>query len=197
MIYTIIGIIILILVLILLAILIIPFHISFYLQKREEDVRGKFKISWLRIRLIERKIPSEEEEKEEKKKEKKESKFNLDQFLEVINKFLESLDHLKPIFKAFIKSISIENLSLHLDLGLYSPVSTAMISGYFWSISSILNLIPPVNLSITPDFQKSKLDGSVELNLKIKFFWIVGALIRAFTKRPVRDLFRSVRKLNQ
>lgn len=184
-------------VLILLAILLIPFHVSFYLQKREEDVRGKFKISWLRIRLIERKIPSEEEEKEEKKKEKKESKFNLNQFLEVINKFLESLDHLKPIFYAFIKSINVENLSLHLDLGLYSPVSTAMISGYFWSISSILNLIPPVNLSITPDFQKSKLDGSVELSLKIKFFWIVGALIRAFTKRPVRDLFRSVRKLNQ
>ena len=67
MIYTIIGIIILILVLILLAILLIPFHISFYIKKGEKNIRGNFKISWLKIRLIQRAIPSEEKEKKEKK----------------------------------------------------------------------------------------------------------------------------------
>ena len=192
MIYTIIGIVIIVLVLILLAFLLIPLHISFYLQKRDTNIRGNFKVTWLKIRLIQRNIPPEE-----KKKEKKERKFDLNQLLKVINQFYDAFDYLKPLFQAFLKSITLEKVSLDLNLGFYSPVTTALISGYFWSISSVLNLIPPVNLSINPDFQKSKMDGSLELTLKLKLLWIVAAFIKAFTKKPVRELFGSLREMNR
>lgn len=200
MIYTIIGVIILILALILLLILFIPFHITFYLRKQEENIRGNFKINWLKIRIIQRDIPSEEDKKKKEKKEKKEKKkrkFDLDQFLKVINQLLNALEHIIPIFRAFLKSIHLEKFSLNLNLGFYSPVDTAMFSGIFWSISAILNVIPPINLSVTPDFQKSKFDGSLELMLKLKLYPIVAAVIKALTKKPVWKLLWSLRKLNQ
>lgn len=201
MIYTVIGVIILILALILLAILFIPFHISFYLKKRDEDIRGNFQLKWLKVRIIKRTIPEEEEkeEKEEKEKEekKKKTKFDVDTFLEILKEVKESIKYLTPIIRAFLKSIKLEKFSLNLNIGFTSPVSTALISGYFWSVSSILNLISSVNLSITPDFQNSKLDGTLELELRLTLFRIVAALIKALTKKPVRDLIRSMRKLNK
>ncbi len=193
MIYTIIGVIILILALILLSILFIPFHISFYLKKRETDIRGYFQVSWLKIRLLKRTIPEEEKEK----KEKKERKFSFDKVFDVLRKFIAAFDYLTPILRAFIQSLDLEKLSLNLNIGFTSPVTTALISGYFWSISSILNLIPTVNLSMTPDFQKSKVDGSFEFELKLIPYRIVAALLKAYTKKPVRELFYAVRKLNQ
>lgn len=203
MIYTVIGVIIIILALILLAILFIPFHISFYLKKRDKDIRGNFQLKWLKVRIIKRTIPEEEEkeEKEEKDKEKEEkkkkTKFDVDTFLEILKQVKESIKYLTPILQAFLKSIKLEKFSLNLNIGFTSPVSTALISGYFWSASSILNLISSVNLSITPDFQNSKLDGTLELELRLTLFRIVAALIKALTKKPVRDLIRSMRKLNK
>ncbi len=196
MIFTIIGVIILILALILLLILFIPFHISLKLNKRDKDVRGDFQVKWLKIRLIKRTIP-EEKKKEKKEEEEKKRKFSIDDIFTVLKNFMAAFEHLIPILRAFIESIKLEKLSLSLNLGFTSPVSTALISGYFWSISSILNLIPTVNLSMTPDFQKSKVDGSFEFELKLTLYLIVAALLKAFTKKPVRKLVWSVRKLNQ
>jgi hypothetical protein len=195
LIYTIIGAIILILALILLAILLIPFHISFYIQKREMNISGYFRIRWLKIRIIQRDIPTEK--KEEEKEVKKERKFNLEQLLKILNQFIEAFDYIKPLIPAFLRSITLKNLSLDLNLGFYSPVDTAMINGYIWSISSILNKIPLISISTTPDFQESKLEGSFELNLKLKLLWIVIASLKAFTKKPVRDLVGSIRNLNK
>ncbi len=202
MIYTIIGVIILILALILLSILFIPFHISFNLKKKEKDIRGNFQVSWLKVRILKRDIPEEKEEKDKDKKEKEEKKkrtekFSIDKIINIVQKVTAAIEHLIPILRAFLKSIKLVKLSLNLNLGFTSPVDTALISGYFWSISSILNIIPPVNLSITPDFQKSKFDGSFEFELKLTLFRIVAAFIKAFTKKPVRELFWSLRKLNQ
>jgi len=203
LIYTVIGVIIIILALILLAILFIPFHISFYLKKRDKDIRGNFQLKWLKVRIIKRTIPEEEEkeEKEEKDKEKEEkkkkTKFDVDTFLEILKQVKESIKYLTPILQAFLKSIKLEKFSLNLNIGFTSPVSTALISGYFWSASSILNLISSVNLSITPDFQNSKLDGTLELELRLTLFRVVAAFIKALTKKPVRDLIRSMRKLNK
>lgn len=161
---------------------------------------GKLKLSWMRIRLIQRDIPPEaEEEKKEKKKKKKkkERKFESKKLIKSIKLFWKSLEHLIPILTAFLKSLTLEKFSLNLNLGFGSPVDTAMTSGYFWSLASVMNLIPPVSLSLTPDFQKERIDGSVELNIKLKLFWIVVESIKAFTKKPVRKLLWSLRDLNR
>jgi hypothetical protein len=196
LIYTLIGAIILILALILLGILLIPFHISFYFQKSGKEMGGKLKLSWMRIRLIQRDIPPQEEE-EKKEKNKKERKFESKKLIKSIKLFWKSLDHLIPILTTFLKSLTLEKFSLNLNLGFGSPVDTAMTSGYFWSLASVMNVIPPISLSLTPDFQKERIDGSVELNIKLKLFWIVVESIKAFTKKPVREFFWSLRDLNR
>jgi hypothetical protein len=159
------------------------------------NISGYFRIRWLKIRIIQRDIPTEK--KEEEKEVKKERKFNLEQLLKILNQFIEAFDYIKPLIPAFLRSITLKNLSLDLNLGFYSPVDTAMINGYIWSISSILNNIPLISISTTPDFQESKLEGSFELNLKLKLLWIVIASLKAFTKKPVRDLVGSIRNLNK
>lgn len=200
MIYIIIGAILLILALVLLLILFIPFHISFYLNKQEKDIGGYFQVRWLSIGLLKRNIPPEKKKKvkEKEKKEEKEKKArpNLDDVLKVLKNFTKSLEYFIPVLSAFLKSIKLQKFSLNLNLGFSSPVNTALFSGYFWSVSSILNLIPPLELSITPEFQGVKFDGSLEFELKITFYRIVGAVLKAFTKKPVRELIWSVRKLN-
>lgn len=197
MIYTIIGVIILILALILLLILFTPFHISFYLEKRETDIRGYFQVRWLRIRLLKRTIPEEKKEEKKEEKEKKERKYSVDKFLNVIQRFLEAIEYLIPVLRAFLRSMELEKIFLNLNLGFTSPVITALISGYFWSISAILNVNPTVNLSMTPDFQKNRSDGSIEFQLKLTLYRIVAALLKAFTKKPVRELLWTIRRLNQ
>jgi len=203
LIYTIIGVIILILALILLLILVIPFHISFYLNKREKDIRGNIQVRWLKIRLLKRSIPPEKPEKEvkakkeKKKEEEKKPRLSVENIFKVINKFAAAFEHLVPILYAFLKSIKLEKLSLNLNLGFTSPVNTALFSGYFWSVSSIINIIPPVNLSITPDFQKPRYDGSFDFELRFTLYRIVGAFLKALTKRPVWELIWCVRKLSQ
>lgn len=192
MILTIIGVIILILALILLLILFTPFHIFFHLKKRETDMEGYFQVKWLRIRLFKRSIPEEKEEEEEEKK----GKTNIGDVLNVLRKFMAAFDYLTPILRAFIKSLEFKKLSLDLKLGFTSPVTTALVSGYFWSMIPILNLKPQINLSLTPDFQENKLDGSVDLEVKLTLYHIVAALLKALTKKPVRELFSAARKLS-
>lgn len=196
MIYIVIGVIILILALILSLILFIPFHISFYLEKRKQKIAGYFQVKWLSIPLIKRTIPSEEKE-EKKEKEKKERKSSLKDVLNVFRKFIAAFEYLSPTFHAFINSLELVKLSLNLNIGFTSPVTTALISGYFWSISSILNMIHPINLSITPDFIENKFDATFDFELNLTLYPIVWTLLKAITKKPVRELISSIRKLNQ
>lgn len=201
MIYTVIGAIILILALILLLILFIPFHISFYLNKNEKDIRGNFQVSWLKIRLFKTNIPPKKKEKKEKTEKKKEeeqkTKFTIDNIFMLLNKFTAAFEYLLPILRAFLNSVKFERLSLNLNLGFISPVNTALFSGYFWSVSSVLNIIPTLNLSITPDFQKPRYDGCFDFKLSLTLYRIVGISLKALTKKPVRELIWCIRKFSQ
>lgn len=200
MIYTVIGAIILILALILLLILFIPFHISFYLNKNEKDIRGNFKVSWLRIRLFKTNIPPKKKDKQEKPENKEEgqkTKFTIDNIFMLLNKFTAAFDYLLPVLCAFLNSVKLERLSLNLNLGFISPVNTALFSGYFWSVSSVLNIIPTLNLTITPDFQKPRYDGCFNFKLNLTLYRIFWASLKALTKKPVRELLWCIRKFSQ
>jgi len=78
-------------------------------------------------------------------------------------------------------------------VGLDSPVDTAMIAGFFWSMNSIINTIPRITVTLNPQFMKPVFEGKVELEFKIRLFWIVAESIRAMTKKPVRSLISEVR----
>ena len=157
--------------------------------------QGSFRISWLGIPFIRRKIPQERKKipLEEKKKKERE-RFDWKKIPEMISLLKESFPHLKNVLNAFIRSISIKRLSCNVTMGLDSPVDTALVSGYLWSLASLVNMLPKVNLSINPDFQEKKLDGSIMVELKVRLLRIVAALIKAFTKKPLRKLFRGMRR---
>ena len=173
--------------------MVIPFHITLNLGNREMDVKGYFKITWLKIKILKREIPSKEEKKEEKVEKKVETEWTLDRIIKVFNLFLESLPYFENIIYAFIRSITLERFSLDFNIGLDSPVDTAEIAGVFWSILPMVNLIPKVSINMRPVFMKMTLEGNIYFEIKIKLLWIVVESLKAITKKPVRNLINEVR----
>ena len=174
----------------------IPFHITLNLGNNGLEFRGYFKVTWIRITILKRDIPSKEE-KEEKKEEKPEKKekaeWNFERILKVFNLLLDAMPYLKNILFAFFRSITLVKLKLDLKMGLDSPVDTAELAGFFWSLSPMVNLIPKVSFSMSPIFMKTTLEGNLEVELKIKLLWIVIESLKAITKKPVRNLINEVR----
>ena len=187
-------IIILIIILFFVSIMMIPFHVSLILGNNGLEFKGYFKVTWMRIRLFKRDIPSQEEEEEKKEEKKKEkSEWTIERVQKVFNLFLEALPHFQKVFYATINSFTLEKLIIHLKMGMDSPVDTAQVAGILWSISSWVNLYPKVSLYIQPEFMKTTLEGDIELELKLKLLWIVIESLKAITKKPVRNFINEIR----
>jgi hypothetical protein len=186
---------IIILLILIASITLIPFHITLNLDNNGLDYKGYFKVTWLRLRILQREVPTKEEEKEEKKEVEKKAKaeWNLNRIIKIFNLFLESIPYFESIFYAFLRSVTIEKLNLNLALGMDSPVDTAQIAGFFWSLLPTVNLIPKVSIHMNPVFMKSTFEGNLEFELKIRLFWIALEGIKAITKKPVRSLINEVR----
>jgi len=188
-----------VIVVVVASILLVPFHITLNLANEGFKYNGYMQVRWLKIRIIKREIPPEKQEEEKQEEEKQEkdekprAKWNLDRIVKVFNLFLEALPHFERIFRAMIRSVDLERFLLDLKFGLDSPVDTAEILGIFWSMASIINLIPKITLNMRPVFMQPTFGGKIELEFKIKLFWIVIESLRAFTKKPVRNLIKEVR----
>lgn len=149
----------------------------------------------MKIRIIKRDIPTEkkEEKKEEEVKKKTKKEWNLDRIVKVFNLFLEALPHFEKVLYAFFKSITLERFNLDFIMGLDSPVDTAQMAGFFWSLLPMVNLVPKISINMRPVFMKTTFEGNLELELKIKLLWIAVESLKAFTKKPVRNLISEVR----
>lgn len=199
MIYAIISIIILILVLILLSFLLIPLKLSLYLNKQGTETGGKFTLRFLGITLFSRKIPEdktdEKEEKEEKKeKAEKKDKFSLERILKILKLFKESLPYIYGLMTSIYNAMTIEKFSVNMNLGMESPADTALFTGYIWSFTYPLNALTRIDVNINPDFQRRVLDGNFQMDIDIRLIGIVVEVIRAYTKKPVRELIKEVRQ---
>ncbi|OEC87043.1 MULTISPECIES: DUF2953 domain-containing protein [Methanobacterium] len=184
--------IILIILIIVTGILVVPFHIYLNIYNTGFKITGTFRLTWMKIKLIQREIPSEKQAP--KKENEKETKFEISRIPKILSLLVESWPYLERVFNSFLKSTSFEIFSLNLILGLGDPADTATVSGYFWAASSLLNLIPNAYISLEPDFLNEKIEADATLKIKIRLFWIVVELIRAFTKKPVRALLKELRE---
>ncbi len=184
-------------ILVVASLLLIPFHITLNLGNEGFEYKGYIQVKWLKIRVIKRDLPSETPKEDipekKEKKEKPRAEWNLDRIVKVFNLFLEALPHLERLFISLIRSVDLERFWLDLRFGLDSPVDTAEVAGIFWSITSIINLIPRVSVNMRPEFMQTTFGGTFELQFKIKLFWIVIESLRAFTKKSVRNLINEVR----
>ena len=184
--------IILIILIVIIGILVVPFHIYLNIYNTGFKVEGTFRLTWMKIKLIQREIPPEKQS--QKKENKKETEFEISRIPKILSLLIESWPYLERVFNSFLKSTSFEIFSLNLTLGLGDPADTAMVSGYFWAASSLLNMIPKAYISLEPDFLNEKLEVNATLKMKIRLFWMVVEIIRAFTKKPVRALLKELRE---
>ena len=181
----------------LAAVLLIPLHVSLQLLKQGSITSGNLRISWLGL-TFRRKIPSGEKKRKQKKEEEEEEKEkrpDLSRLPETVSRLVESLPYFPSIFRTFIRSLTVERFSADVELGLGSPVETAVVSGYLWSLASLVNISPKADLTVKPNFQEEQLEGSLITDLKIRLLWIAVALVKAVTKKPVRQLFTSMRRI--
>lgn len=182
----------------LVAVLLIPLHVSLQLLKQGSITSGNLRISWLGL-TFRRKIPSGEKKRKEKKEEeegKEEKKRpDLGRLPETFSRLVESVQYFPSIFRTFMRSLTVERFSADVELGLGSPVETAVVSGYLWSLASLVNISPKADLTVKPNFREEQLEGSLVTDLRIRLLWIVVALMKAVTKRPLRQLFTSMRRM--
>lgn len=181
--------IILIFLLIVVSILVVPFHISLELYNEGLKIHGNFKLTWMKLKLIQRKIPP----KKEKKKAEKENKFDINRIPRIISLLMESGPYLERILNALLKSTSFEKFYFNVAVGLGDPVNTAVINGYLWSVASLVNIIPNAYFFIEPDFLKVRLDSCLVMDIKIRLLRITIESISAYTKKPVRMLIGELR----
>lgn len=185
--------------LILLSFLLIPLKLSLYLNKQGTETGGKFTLRFLGITLFSRKIPEdktdEKEEKEEKKeKAEKKDKFSLERILKILKLFKESLPYIYGLMTSIYNAMTIEKFSVNMNLGMESPADTALFTGYIWSFTYPLNALTRIDVNINPDFQRRVLDGNFQMDIDIRLIGIVVEVIRAYTKKPVRELIKEVRQ---
>jgi len=155
--------------------------------------KGSFKLKWLKLRLIQRKIPSDKKKPRKEKKERK--KIDFDRIPKIMGYLEESLPYIFRIFKAFLRSVSIKKIYINSIVGLPSTADTAIINGYLMGLASIINIFPKTNYTVDLDFNKERIDGNLLIEIELKLFWIMIESLKAFTKKPVRSLFGEVRKL--
>ncbi|MGB9980100.1 DUF2953 domain-containing protein [Methanobacterium sp.] len=186
----------LILFILIVLIMIVPFYVVLKLDIKGFKLSGYFKLEWIKIRLLQRKIDPDKKEQITDAKEKKENK-KIENIPQIISLAYQSSPYLIRIFNAFLKSTVIKKLSLKLNIGLDDPYGTAMTFGYLSAVRALINLIPNVVFSVEPDFEKEYLAAQIDFKFKIRLLEIIVESLRALTKKPVRSLLNELRKTNK
>lgn len=189
------SIIVLIIVLIIIGILVVPFHISVELFRQNTINQGYLRIRWLKIKIIDRELIKPSKKEKVGKKVTKKREFDFNKIPKIISLSVEALPEFMGMLKAFLRSISIERISLNSIIGLGNSADTAMVGGFLYSVAAIVNVLPNTYFSVEPDLQNERLEGSLNLKLKIILLWIVLAFLKALTKKPFRSLLNELRKI--
>ena len=195
---TIILLIVILIILIIIGILVVPFHISVELFRQGNVNQGYLRVKWLKIKIIDRELI-----RPPKKETKPKRKFDVNKFIntlqdtlpKIIPNFIKSLPYFMNIFWAFLQSITIEIISFNFIIGLGDSADTAMVGGFLYSVAAIVNVLPNIYFSVEPDLQNERLEGSLEVKLKLRLLKIAAATLKALIKRPVISLLWELRKM--
>ncbi len=194
------AVIILVIILIIIGILVVSFHISLELFRQNNINQGYLRVRWWKIKIIDRELiqPPKKEKKPKRKLDVNKLLKTLPEMLpNVIPNFIESLPYFMDMIPSSLRSISIEKIALNFIFGLGEAADTAMVGGFLYSIAAIVNALPNTYFSVEPDLKNEelKLEGSLNIKLKLRLLWIVGASLKLLTKRPVISLLWELRKI--
>jgi hypothetical protein len=108
---------------------------------------------------------------------------------------IQSLVNVAPalanILLDLLKSILFKKLSCRLCFGWEDPAQTAVISGYLWSLASVLDPFQ-AKISIEPWFEGERLEGEFMAEIEARLLWSVFAVIQALRKREIRLLIKEM-----
>jgi hypothetical protein len=197
--------------------LLAPFNLALNIGKKGPLVEGSIKLSWLGLTLKKGEISpqsagdllasiwKEEAGKEGRAVEDREAK--LEKRNEIDNSEdnkktgivrpprIQSLINAAPalanILLDLLKSILFKKISCRLCFGLDDPAQTAIISGYFWSLASVLGLIQS-KIFIEPWFEGERLEGELVAEIEVRLWWAVFAMLRGLREREIRLLLREM-----
>jgi hypothetical protein len=197
--------------------LLAPFNLALNIGKKGPLVEGSIKLAWLGLTLKKGEISpqsagdllasiwKEEAGKEERAVEDREAK--LEKRNEIDNSEdnqktgvvrpprIQSLINAAPalanILLDQLKSILFKKISCRLCFGMDDPAQTAIISGYFWSLASVLGLIQS-KIFIEPWFEGERLEGELVAEIEVRLWWAVFAMLRGLREREIRLLLREM-----
>lgn len=169
--------------LLLVLLLVIAFNLSFGFRKRGPMMQVSYKIIWLGVAIKKGYIePTSTDEPSSIDAPAHGSSSTHD-----IKSALNGILALLPTLKDLCKSISFQNVSCSLRFGLDDPVQTAVICGYLWSVASATGPLG-TNIRIEPCFEEERLEGDIEVELRIRMIWTSVALINALREKKIRKI---------
>ncbi len=78
---------------------------------------------------------------------------------------------------------------MRLRFGLGDPAQTGIVYGLFQSlIASITSAADTGEVEVEPVFDEETLEGSVELDLRVRLFKIVIPSLKLFLSKPIRQM---------
>jgi hypothetical protein len=139
-----------------------------------------------RLVPIEKRPPVEKKEKIEAEEEKAVPP------AEMLKRFVRAWPYLKkPAFTA-LHSLRVAELTSDARLGFGNPVVTGEVYGWYWVVKGILSPLGNVHLHMEPVFNGRVIEGDASLCIAVQRpLLIMLDSAWAFTKKPVRDLFKQ------
>jgi hypothetical protein len=186
------AIVILILFALFAAVLLIPFDLTVEASSSETSMSSSLVIRWLGVRLWKRNIAGKGG-----KQGPEAGPSGLDLLARaplLLSLLMDAAPSLLGIVKSFGRAVRLRRLSIDVSFGVGDPAETAVLAGYLWSVAWTSGLVPHASLSLRPDMERARLDGSASAELGVRLLPIVGAFLMAYTKKPFRRLLKEVRR---
>ena len=149
-----------------------------------ESFKGLIKIYILKkLKIFSITLPKESEDEDEKDNKRKPIN------KELIKDVIKDRKSFIEILKIMKNNTEVEKTDVNIILGLESPVTTAEVSGFLWSIASILQINHKCNINIRPIFNENKVEFNLYSSLNIQLLVPLFKIFKIIMKQPTRGIF--------
>jgi Protein of unknown function (DUF2953) len=171
------------------AVLLVPFYVTVEASKAEALTTSRVVLRWLGI-AVWRSKPGKRKERAKKKS----NRFELSRVPLMLSLLRDAFPSLVGVLKGLQRAVRFRRLSIDVAFGIGDPAETAVLAGYLWSVAWAFERLPHSSLSLRPDLERARLDGTVSAELRVRMLPIVAAFLIAYTKKPFRRFIGEVRR---
>ncbi|WP_295722549.1 DUF2953 domain-containing protein [uncultured Methanobrevibacter sp.] len=115
---------------------------------------------------------------------------------DLINDIIANKEPFIEIVKIIKNSIKHSKTEGTIIYGLESPVDTAEIGGFLWTITGILNSGKNTKITVDPVWNKFYLEFTIDTNFKLSLLIPIIKILKIIMKNPTRDIVIKLIKMN-